>query len=219
MNNSHEDITRLRAVYADRLEQQELFTQYSLMNPSYLFSIQNRQRHIINLLKIKDLTDLKSKRILEIGCGNGNVLLEFLLLGADIKRIFGIDLLMDRVRCAKNTLSNANIINTDGQRLPFVSQKFDIILQFTAFSSILNQKIKVNMASEMLRVLRNNGFILWYDFWWNPINPEMDGIKRREIRNLFPNCTYRFRKITLAPPITRKILNVSWGLANILESL
>jgi len=40
-----------------------------------------------------------------------------------------------------------------------------------------------------------------------------------EIKRLFPNCCYEFHRITLAPPITRKLAPVSWGLCLFFESL
>jgi hypothetical protein len=36
---------------------------------------------------------------------------------------------------------------------------------------------------------------------------------------LFPNCTYEFHKITLAPPLARRIVPISWILALLLEKL
>jgi len=45
------------------------------------------------------------------------------------------------------------------------------------------------------------------------------GIRPAEIRELFPGCQIQFRKITLAPPIARKLAPVSWGLCYLLESL
>jgi len=58
-----------------------------------------------------------------------------------------------------------------------------------------------------------------YDFWLDPTNPQTRGIRPGEIRRLFPNCQYIFRKITLAPPLARRIVPLSWGLALFLESL
>ena len=75
------------------------------------------------------------------------------------------------------------------------------------------------MAAEMLRVLKPGGAILWYDFWWNPTNPQTVGLKPKEIKALFSNCEYAFQKITLAPPLARRIVPISWQLAVLLESL
>jgi hypothetical protein len=63
------------------------------------------------------------------------------------------------------------------------------------------------------------GGMLRYDFWLNPTNPQTRGLTPSEIKSLFPNCTYQFHKITLAPPIARKLVPLSWGLGLFLEGL
>jgi len=76
----------------------------------------------------------------------------------------------------------------------------------------------------MQRVLKPGGMILSYDFRLNPINPQTRGtsyfsIRPAEIKQLFPNCGYEFHRITLAPPIARRLVPISWGLCLFLESL
>ena len=66
-----------------------------------------------------------------------------------------------------------------------------------------------------------------YDFRLNPTNPHTRGIRPaetcpeqgRRIRRLFPNCAIELHKITLAPPLTRLVVKVSWMPALFLESL
>jgi ubiquinone/menaquinone biosynthesis C-methylase UbiE len=111
------------------------------------------------------------------------------------------------------------LINAEGSRLPFSDQSFDILLQFTVLSSILDSKLRRNICEEMLRVLRPSGLILSYDFWINPVNSQTRPLKREEIRALFPNCEVTFQRITLAPPIARRLVPFSWGLSHFLESL
>ncbi|MBU1627041.1 hypothetical protein KKB18_06695 [bacterium] len=53
----------------------------------------------------------------------------------------------------------------------------------------------------------------------NPRNPDVRGVKKREIQHLFPNCTFDFRRITLAPPITRLLAPCSWLVCYLLEKL
>ena len=97
----------------------------------------------------------------------------------------------------------------------------------TAISSILDPQIRRNICAELLRVLRSpdlgsgkpGGMILWYDFWLNPVNPQTRGVRPAEIKRLFPNCSFEFHKITLAPPIARRVVPVSWILAYGLERL
>jgi hypothetical protein len=75
------------------------------------------------------------------------------------------------------------------------------------------------MAQELLRVTRPGGMILWYDFWLNPSNPQTRGIRPAEIKRLFPGCTFRFERITLAPPLARRLVPLSWGLSLLLEGV
>jgi hypothetical protein len=71
----------------------------------------------------------------------------------------------------------------------------------------------------MMKVTRPGGMILWYDFWLNPGNPQTRGIRPAEIELLFPNCTFEFHKITLAPPVARRLVPVSWIMCVFLENL
>ena len=72
----------------------------------------------------------------------------------------------------------------------------------------------------MLRVLKPAGAIIWYDFRVdNPRNPNVRGIGAREIRSLFPGCAVRLSRVTLAPPIARAFVRLSWPLALMLESV
>jgi hypothetical protein len=63
--------------------------------------------------------------------------------------------------------------------------------------------------------------ILSYDFWLNPTNRQTRGLQPAEIRSLFPGCRFAFERITLAPPITRRLASLpgGWGLCLFLESL
>jgi hypothetical protein len=71
----------------------------------------------------------------------------------------------------------------------------------------------------MMRVVKRNGLILSYDFWLNPSNPQTRGLRPDEIRRLFPGCRFEFHRITLAPPIARRLVPASWLLCAFLEKL
>ena len=219
LTETQSDITRLRKEYADRSKRGKNAGYYSFHNLSNLFLYQQRERDLLSLLKYGNLENLEDETILEIGCGSGGVLMDFIKYGVVPNKVSGVDLLFDRLQKSKSRLGSSKFVNSDGQYLPYPSRSFDIILQFTAFSSILDLRVKQNMAEEMLRVLKDKGAIIWYDFWWNPTNPQTSGIKPYEIKQLFPNCFYSFRKVTLAPPISRRIVQISWPIALILESL
>jgi hypothetical protein len=72
----------------------------------------------------------------------------------------------------------------------------------------------------MRRVLKPDGLILWYDFHINnPRNPDVKGVKLREIQELFSNCEIRMKRITLAPPIARRVATYSWLLCYCLSRI
>jgi SAM-dependent methyltransferase len=213
------DLVRLRAEYADRERRLAESHLYSLFNHGALFAFQQRQRAALEVLRQAGTVPLGNKRILEVGCGGGGVLLEFLAFGADPSHLHGIDLLADRLTMARHRLPYVTLLCANGQHLPYASCSFDLVLQYTALSSILDDSVKTDVAQEMRRVLRPDGLILWYDFWLNPTNPQTRGIRPPEIRLLFPGCDYGFHRITLAPPIARRLASRSWLLCSVLERL
>lgn len=213
-----DDLQRLRAEYARR-SQQGVGSRYTPFAAGHLFAIHGLQRAVIAMLRDYRQGPLAGKHILEIGCGEGRILYEFLGLHASPGALHGVDLLPDRLRVAHDWLPHLPLACADGQRLPYATHTFDLVLQYTAFSSILDDAIKARVAREMLRVLRPEGLILWYDFWLNPANPQTRGIRPGEIRALFPGCTFTFRRITLAPPVARRLAPLSWILAALLEKL
>lgn len=213
------DLNRLRKEYEDRKRRFAEKDIYSWFNRANLFTIQQRQRNFVSALKKAGMVNLAEMKILDLGCGTGGVLSELLCFGAPPQNLYGIDLLKDRLDSACARLPASHLINADGQRIPFPARSFDMVIQYTALSSILSDTIRREIASDMVRVLKPNGHILWYDFWLNPTNPQTRGIRPSEIRGLFPGCKISLRRVTLAPPIARMIVPIAWGLALTIESL
>lgn len=148
------------------------------------------------------------------------VLREFIKYGAKSEYLYGIDLLEDRIEIAKDVYPKINFKCGNALNLPYEDEYFDIVVQFTVFTSILKKEIKKDIAKEMLRVLKKEGIILWYDFSYNnPRNPDVKGIKKKEIIDLFPNCKFTFKRVTLAPPLVRFIAPRSWLLCYLFEKL
>jgi ubiquinone/menaquinone biosynthesis C-methylase UbiE len=214
-----DDIARLRNEYEDRKHRFAGTDVYSWFNTANLFAIQGRQKAVLSALKKNGLADLSNIHILEMGCGGGGVLREFLAFGVPPRNLYGVDLLGDRLAQAHRSLPGSSFANADGQSLPFPARSFDIVMQFTAISSILDPDIRRNICTELLRVVRKEGLILSYDFWLNPANPQTRGVRPEEIRRYFPGCRFEFQRITLAPPIARRLASLSWGLCTFLESL
>ena len=209
---------RIQAAYARR---QGDDLRYSWFSPGHLFMVQERERQILTLLKQHDFGTLKTKKILEIGCGTGYWLREFIKWGARPENIVGMDLLPGLVAEAKQLCPSAVQVQCDGaSKLAFPDATFDLVLQSTVFTSILDAAMKQSIAHEMMRVVKDRGLILWYDYHVdNPWNPDVRGVKKREIRRLFPGCQIKLRRTTLAPPIVRFLTPYSWLASYVLAKI
>jgi SAM-dependent methyltransferase len=208
---------RIRVVY----EKRQGDARYSWFSPGQLFMAQERERRLLALLTRYDCSPLDAKKILEVGCGTGYWLREFIKWGARPEHITGIDLLPGRVAEARWLCPRAvGVYCGTAAKLSFSDATFDLVLQFTVFSSILDPGTKQQLAAEMLRVMKGDGLILWYDYHVNnPWNPDVRGIKKREIYLLFPECWIELRRISLAPPLARWLAPHSWVLASLLEKI
>lgn len=197
-----EESDRIKSSYEKRKKTDS--SVYSYFNHGTLLMAQEKERELINLLKKFKFDNLYNKKILDVGCGSGGLLMDFIKYGANPENLFGIDLLNDRVNRAVERNPRIHYLCRDAAGLPYENEKFDIVIQFTVFTSILDQVIKKKISAEMLRVLNRNGIILWYDFLFdNPSNPDVKGIKKAEIQYLFDGNEVYLKKITLAPPIIR----------------
>ena len=196
---------------------------YSPLNPAALFMIQRRHREIRRILEssLGNSTDynLSNVKLLEIGCGNGQWLAEFQTFGMNVANLAGIEIDEARAESATKRIIGSDIKCGTAAELPWEDNSFDIVFQSTVFTSILDDDIKKAVASEMRRVCKDDGFILWYDFAFDsPSNSNVKGVGKSEIRNLFDPWSCDIRKITLAPPIARRVVPVSWMLAEQLET-
>lgn len=212
-----QELQRITAAYARR----KSGIRYTSFEPATLLDYQERERKVVSILLGAGISSLGRARILDVGCGIGFWMREFVKWGARPEKVCGIDLLADRVAQAKKLCpSGVRLECGSATQLSFSSCEFDLVLQSTMFSSILEKEMKVQIAREMLRVLRPAGSILWYDFRVNnPRNPDVQGIRKKEVRELFPNCRIDFHTLTLAPPIARPVARVSQVLYRILSCI
>ncbi|MDA8170870.1 MAG: class I SAM-dependent methyltransferase [Nitrospiraceae bacterium] len=200
-----EEAERIKRVY-DRRDSDGKDTIYSFFRPAALFMYQQREKEILKTLCSEDMRDISGEKILEVGCGDGSVLRDFLRYGARPENCFGVDLLPWKIDEARRLSPNIDFRCCNAERLPFRGGAFDIILCITVFTSILDMEMKRNLAGEMERVLKRGGVILWCDFHMdNPKNADVRGIKMRELRDIFRGLEIRMRRVILAPPLARAI--------------
>jgi SAM-dependent methyltransferase len=218
LDSASAEEARIRAAYAKREEDD---TRYSWSNPGYQFMVQQRERRLLTLFRRYDCENLAAKKILEVGCGTGQWLRDFVKWGARPENVTGVDLLPERVSRARHLCPPAVRIQcASAAQLPFSNERFDLVLQSTVFTSILDPDLKRRVASEMMRVVKPDGLILWYDYHVNnPWNNDVRGVKRREIYQLFPNCRIKLERITLLPHLARLLAPYSYLGCYLLEKL
>ena len=197
---------------------------YSRLNAEVLAASQERQRALVSLLKAHGTSDLADLDIIEIGCGVGANLVELLFLGAAPARLLGNELLAGRIEQARMRLpGSVTLMPGDAAELPLAAASFDIVYQSVVFSSILDDAFQNELAAAMWRWVRPGGGVLWYDFIYdNPSNPDVRGVPLRRVHELFPEGRFRTRRVTLAPPIARRVVRLHramYGVCNILPML
>jgi len=205
-----EDPAELAAIRERYLRREALSAdrRYHMLNPAVWQSVQERQRAMLRLLARETVrSDLSKLRLVEVGCGSGGNLLELLRFGFDATNLEGLELLEDRFLQAKHALpAELKLALGDASAAERAAESFDIVLQSTVFSSLLDDAFQQRLADAMWGWVKPGGGVLWYDFTVdNPRNPDVRGVPMRRIRALFPQGRVQFERVTLAPPIARAV--------------
>jgi SAM-dependent methyltransferase len=194
---------------------------YSMWNPAVWQGVQERQRVLLQLLVRYSTKPLPDLRVLEVGCGSGGNLLELLRMGFSPANLVGNELLPERSVLARLNLPEATqVLPGNALQLPFEECSFDVVYQSTVFSSLLDSNFQMQLANKMWSWVKPGGAVLWYDFTYdNPHNPDVRGVKLARIRQLFPEGVIHSRRVTLAPPISRRVCKLHPVLYSLLNSV
>lgn len=104
---------------------------------------------------VDEIQKLESGRILDVGCGNGNL---FSLLPDGKYELSGVDFSENMIVEAKMNCSNkATFSVADAEKLPFESDTFDIIVCNASFHHYIHPD---TVLEEMHRVLKDGGKLL-----------------------------------------------------------
>lgn len=217
---SNDAETRIMAAYARRKHAIPA-DRYSYFDRANMILTQARERHVLRLLVEQGCRPLEKRRIFEVGCGTGAWLRDFIRWGARPENLAGIDILPDSLAEARSLCpASVQLRCGSAAALEFPDGTFDLVLQSTAFTSILEAETKAQIAREMQRLVKPDGLILWYDFRIdNPRNSDVRGVGKSEIRHLFADCRIVLKPITLAPPLARFLARYSFLACYLLEGL
>ena len=180
---------------------------YSMLRPEVHRSAQEVERAIVALLSRHVLRPIHELRLLEAGCGSGSNLTMFIRLGFDPGRLVANELLPERVAQARRNLpAVVTVVEGDAATLDFPPGSFDIVFCSLVFSSVLSDEYQARLAARLWELVAPGGAMLWYDFTYdNPANRDVRGMPLRRVRELFPHAEVTARRVTLAPPISRRV--------------
>jgi SAM-dependent methyltransferase len=201
---------------------------YSPLKVEVWQGIHERQRVMLRLFARLGLTTFADTKLVEVGCGAGGNLLEFLQFGFQRENLFGIELLEDRVAKANKVLPAGMVRTGDATSADIPCGSQDVVFQSTVFSSLLDDAFQEELANKMWSWVRPGegkgqragGGILWYDFIFNnPRNPDVRGVTVKRIRELFPQGKMTVKRITLAPPLARRVCPIHPGLYSVFNAM
>lgn len=185
---------------------------YHPVRADRLVSRQQKERAFARFLRKRWFGRISELRVLEVGCASGHTLQTLFGLGIDPSRAVGVDLLEARIARARQYLpSSCALLQADVLVADLPVAGFDLVVQSTVFSSVLNAQVRQALAERITSLVAPGGVILWYDLAYdNPGNPDVHGIGRSEIRAMFPGCRIYFHRMTLAPFIGRKAAHLGY---------
>lgn len=181
---------------------------YSLYaSASALQAQQERLRVLRRLWLNHGWRSLEYLNVTEVGCGSGGNLHDLIRLGANPALMQGLELLPERATQARERLpATVRITEGDALQAAIAPASQQAVLAFTLFSSVLNSDFRVSLAEQMWQWVAPGGGVLVYDFTvGNPRNPDVQGVPLREVQRLFPQAQITSRRLTLAPPLARRL--------------
>ena len=169
---AEEHARRVREMFA------KISPRYDALNHLLSANIDKRwRRRVVN--EVRPLLS-ENSRVLDVGCGTGDLSLE--LFENTAAQVTGIDFCGPMLKFAKTKAPQVQFIEGDALRLPFVEASFDGL---TIGFALRNLSSVERGLSELLRVLKPNGFVAILEFS-RPVVPLFGQFVRLYYRRLLP---------------------------------
>jgi ubiquinone/menaquinone biosynthesis C-methylase UbiE len=203
MTDSREgDLERIRETYAayDRDGRDRLWDR---TNPGYDRLKSEAEARILDLVRASLVN--AGDEILDVGCGDGD--LAALSRSAGVEAPWtGLDLLPSRISSATERVPDARFVVGSADAMPFDHRTFQVVCAITLFSSLPSRALEAAVATEIRRVIRPGGWLVWHDLrYGNPSNPAVHGVTTARLHELFEGWRFELRSFTLIPPIARRL--------------
>jgi 2-polyprenyl-3-methyl-5-hydroxy-6-metoxy-1,4-benzoquinol methylase len=132
--------------------------------------------------------DAGEKRLLDVGCGGGEMVAFFTGNGFKPELSTGVDLSETRIKRARQLLPDATFVCDDGVDFK-LSQRFDLITTFDLLSHLPTKDELLRALTNIHLHLESDGFLLWYDIYSedhfaSPENADSWGFSRQQMTDL-----------------------------------
>jgi SAM-dependent methyltransferase len=134
-----------------------------LKNSGVTFQLFAFERANIRALQRLDL-DRETAKVLDVGCGTGSSLLQFIKLGFRPENLTGVDSGSERIEQARERFPSAAFRCESAEQMSFPDATFDLTFESTLFMMLTSEDVARRIASEMLRVTRPGGYIMMADW-------------------------------------------------------
>jgi len=154
-----------------------------LTNSGVLFQSLAFQKSVVEALRTLPIS--KTWKVLDVGCGVGGSLIQFLGFGFSPNSLYGIDVIPERIEEAKGRWPTINFTCGDATAMDYKPNYFDMVLQSGMFFQTKDDDLARRAADEMLRVVKPGGYILLIDWRYNYGHSECKHLSRKRIVHLF----------------------------------
>ena len=144
-----------------------------------------------------------SGSVLDAGCGTGWWLERLAAEGVPHQRLYGVDILEERVAATRKRVPGSHVASGDVRALPFLAGGFAFVSLFTVLTSLASEADMERALNEAVRVLAPGGVLAV----WDLRTPRPRRPRRVPYRVLANALGQRAEttSLTLLPPLARRL--------------
>src|SRR6202022_3774818 len=111
-----------------------------------------------------ELLNLKKRRVLDAGCGNGRNAVYLAKRGCEVTAVDFAEAALTETQRRANSAGVKNRVSVEkvdlSTELPYVSNSFDFVLDAYTFCHFLDEALATDFWKEMNRVVRPDGYLM-----------------------------------------------------------
>jgi SAM-dependent methyltransferase len=137
-------------------------------------------------LEQKHGVDLAQATILDVGSKSGDGLGRLVGLGFGPKQLYGIDFVEEYIDEGREKYPGFNLYHGDATHMDvFDDEQFDVTMLLFTLSLIADDKVRSDIAAEMLRVTKLGGHLLVFDWILGRESAYIIGVPFKKIKQYF----------------------------------